>query len=86
MLDIELLRAVCKELLLEQTSEHLQELLSFLCAVADQDDEEVRQRLPEICSRYPSLKKFRGTKATPKTSMQRQGGSRRAERKPARPS
>jgi len=86
MSDIELLRAVCKELLLEQTSEQLQELLSFLYAVVDEDEEEVRQRLPEICGRYPSLKKFQGTRATSKTSMQRKGGSRRGDGKQARPS
>jgi len=86
MLDIELLRAVCKELLLQQDSEHLQELLGLLCAVVDEDDAEVRQKILEICERYPSLKKFRGTRAKSKTSIQRQGRGPRTERKHAQPS
>jgi hypothetical protein len=59
MIDTELLRAICKELLIEKDSERLQELLSLLCALVDNDEEEVELKLQELSKRYPSLKRRR---------------------------
>ena len=56
MLDAELLRAICKELIAEKDLENLQELLSLLCAVVDDDEEEIRAKIPLLLERYPSLK------------------------------
>ncbi len=56
MLDAELLRAICKQLMAEKIPGRLQELLSLLCAVVDEDEEEIRVRLPLLLERYPSLK------------------------------
>ena len=41
MIDAELLRAICKELIAEKDRVKLQELLSLLCALVDNDQEEV---------------------------------------------
>lgn len=45
MLDTELLRAVCREIAVENDSARLQDLLSFLCAVVDDDHQEMRDWL-----------------------------------------
>jgi hypothetical protein len=57
MIDAELLRAVCKELIAEKDLEKLQELLSLLCALVDNDQEEVDVMLRELSKRYPFLKR-----------------------------
>jgi hypothetical protein len=57
MIDAELLRAICKELIAEKDREKLQELLSLLCALVDNDQEEVDVKLRELSNRYPSLKR-----------------------------
>ena len=57
MIDAELLRAICKELIAEKDREKLQELLSLLCALVDNDQEEVDAKLRELSRRYPSLKR-----------------------------
>jgi len=57
MIDAELLRAICKELIAEKDREKLQELLSLLCALVDDDQEEVDAKLRELSNRYPSLKR-----------------------------
>jgi hypothetical protein len=59
MIDTELLRAICKELITEKDSDKLEELLSLLCALVQSDQEEVELKLPELSKRYPSLKKRR---------------------------
>ena len=58
MIDTDLLRTICKELLSEKNFDRLQDLLSLLCAVVDEDEAEVQARLPLIRKRYPSLKRF----------------------------
>jgi hypothetical protein len=55
MIDAELLRAVCKELIAEKDLGKLQELLSLLCALVDNDQEEVDVMLRELSKRYPFL-------------------------------
>jgi hypothetical protein len=57
MIDAELLRAICKELIAEKDREKLQELLSLLCALVDDDQEDVDVKLRELSNRYPSLKR-----------------------------
>jgi hypothetical protein len=57
MIDAELLRAICKELIAEKDREKLQELLSLFCALVDNDQEEVDVKLRELSNRYPSLKR-----------------------------
>jgi hypothetical protein len=57
MIDAELLRAICKELIAEKDREKLQELLSLLCALVDDDQEEVDVKLRELSRRYSSLKR-----------------------------
>lgn len=57
MIDAELLRAICRELIAEKDHEKLQELLSLLCALVDNDQEEVDVKLRELSKRYPSLKR-----------------------------
>lgn len=57
MIDAELLRAICRELIAEKDREKLQELLSLLCALVDNDQEEVDVKLRELSKRYPSLKR-----------------------------
>jgi hypothetical protein len=57
MIDAELLRAICKELIAERDREKLQELLSLLCALVDNDQEEVDAKLRELSKRYPLLKR-----------------------------
>jgi hypothetical protein len=57
MIDAELLRSICKELIAEKDFEKLQELLSLLCALVDDDQEEVEAKLRELSERYPSLKR-----------------------------
>jgi hypothetical protein len=57
MIDAELLRAICKELIAEKDREKLQELLSLLCALVDNDQEEVDVKLRELSKRYPFLKR-----------------------------
>ena len=57
MIDTDLLRAICKELLTEKDFERLQELLSLLCALVDNDQEEVEAKLRELSRRYPTLKR-----------------------------
>jgi hypothetical protein len=57
MIDAELLRAICKELIAEKDREKLQELLSLLCALVDNDQEEVDAKLRELSNQYPSLKR-----------------------------
>lgn len=59
MIDTELLRAICKELIAEKDSDRLEELLSLLCALMQSDQEEVELKLPELSKRYPSLKRRR---------------------------
>ena len=59
MIDTKLLRAICKELMIEKDSERLQELLSLLCALVDNDEEEVELKLQELSKRYPTLKTSR---------------------------
>jgi len=60
MIDTELLRRICRVLILEKDSERLQELLSLLCALVDNDEEEVELKLQELSKRYSSLKRRRG--------------------------
>ena len=55
MIDTELLRRICRVLILEKDSERLQELLSLLCALVDNDEEEVELKLQELSKRYASL-------------------------------
>lgn len=57
MIDAELLRAICKELIAEKDREKLQELLSLLCALVDNDQEEIDAKLRELSKRYPFLKR-----------------------------
>jgi len=57
MIDAELLRAICRELIAEKDREQLQELLSLLFALVDNDQEEVDVKLRELSTRYPSLKR-----------------------------
>ena len=57
MIDAELLRTICRELIAEKDFERLQELLSLLCALVDDDQEEVEGKLRELSERYPSLKR-----------------------------
>jgi hypothetical protein len=59
MIDTELLRAICRELITEKDSDRLEELLSLLCALIQSDQEEVELKLPELSKRYPSLKRRR---------------------------
>ena len=59
MIDTELLRAICRELITEKDADRLEELLSLLCALVQSDQEEVELKLPELSKRYPSLKKRR---------------------------
>jgi len=53
MIDAELLRAICRELIAEKDREQLQELLSLLFALVDNDQEEVDVKLRELSTRYP---------------------------------
>ena len=55
MIDTELLRRICRVLILEKDSERLQELLLLLCALVDNDEEEVELKLQELSKRYASL-------------------------------
>ena len=71
MLDTELLRAVCREIAVENDSARLQDLLSFLCAVVDDDHQEMRDRLLQISDNYSSLKKFVNDSPPPRLSLQR---------------
>lgn len=57
MIDVELLRAICRELIAEKDREKLEELLSLLCALVDNDQEEVDVKLRELSKRYPFLKR-----------------------------
>lgn len=57
MIDADLLRAICKELIAEKDIERLQKLLSLLCALVDDEQEEVEVKLRELSQRYPSLKR-----------------------------
>lgn len=59
MIDTELLRAICKELITEKDSGRLEKLLSLLCALMQSDQEEAELKLQELSKRYPSLKKAR---------------------------
>lgn len=70
MLDAELLRTVCREIAGENDAARLQDLLSFLCAVVDDNHQEVRERLPQISDNYSSLKKFVND-YSPRSSQQR---------------
>jgi len=71
MLDTELLRAVCREIAVEKDAEKLQDLLSFLCAVVDDDHQEMRDRLLQIADNYSSLKKFVNDSSPRRLSLQR---------------
>lgn len=59
MIDTELLRAICKELITEKDSDSLEELLSLLCALVQSDQEEVDIKLAQLSKWYPSLKRTR---------------------------
>jgi len=71
MFDTELLRAVCREIAVENDSARLQDLLSFLCAVVDDDHQEMRDRLLQISDNYSSLQKFVDHYSPPRSSQQR---------------
>ncbi len=56
MFDAELLRKLCQELTHERDPERLHELLSLLCAlVHDDDEQELRTLRAKLSRRYPSL-------------------------------
>lgn len=69
MFDAELLRKICKELLTEKDSERLQELLSLLCALVEDDWEDVRVKLRQLSERYPSLRKKSMQKVPKRTGI-----------------
>ncbi len=71
MFDTELLRAVCREIAMEKDAEKLQDLLSFLCAVVDDDHQEMRDLLLQISDNYSSLKKFVNDSPPRRLSLQR---------------
>ena len=84
MFDAELLRKVCKELLAEKDSERLQELLSLLCVLVDDNPKEVRLRLRQLSKRYPSLNE-KSTQKAPNGTRTR-GKKRRGDSGPNLPS
>jgi hypothetical protein len=74
MFDAELLRKICKELLAEKDSERLQELLSLLCALVEDDREEVRLKLRQLSGRYPSLREKSTQKVPKRTGIRNKKG------------
>lgn len=55
MYDPELLRQICKEIATEKNSGRLQDLLSLLRAVIEDDQEELRAQLLHLADRYALL-------------------------------
>ena len=77
MIDTELLRAICKELLTEKDSDRLEELLSLLCALVQSDQPEVELKLQELSKRYPSLKSLKKKKRAPNEN--KEGGNKKKD-------
>ena len=55
MYDPKLLRKICAELSAERDSEKVEELLSLLRAIVDDDQEELCLRLHYLAGRFPFL-------------------------------
>jgi len=56
--DPEFLRRVCQELSTQSNPEKVQDLLSLLRAVVDDDHEELQLRLHRMAGRYPFLREL----------------------------